>query len=231
MNRLFGRAHGHAHSDFACPLGHRNEHHVHDADSADNQRNRCDGNQQRGERFAGLQLRLDDVFGIANVEIIFFFRPKMMAVPKYGRRFLSRRLHGLLRNCRAQNIVQPGIPADLLHGRAVRHENRVILVLPGNGQPFGQERANDLAGHVLDSHHFPDGVLHTEKLIPHGPPDDAYISRSLDVVLRKGRTLIDVPALDVEVFRRDSAVSRVPVLVPVDDLDRAVDVRRDALNQ
>src|SRR5437763_13978812 len=231
LNRLFRGAHRHAYSDFARALRHGHEHHVHDADTAYEQRNRGDSNQQHGQRFAGLQLRLDDVFGIANVAIVLVLWPKMVTVPEYGGGFLSRGFHRLLRSCRAQNVVQPGIAANFLHRRRVRHENRVILVLAGNRQPFGQERANDLAGHVLNAHDFPDGVLYAEKLIPHGPPDHTYVRGSLDVVLRKCRALVKVPALNVEIFWRHPPVSGIPVLVSIDDLDRAVDVRRDALNQ
>ena len=42
LDRLFGRSHRHANSDLARALGHRNQHHVHDADSTDDQRNGCD---------------------------------------------------------------------------------------------------------------------------------------------------------------------------------------------
>ncbi len=152
-------------------------------------------------------------------------------MPEYGRRFLSRRLHRLRRNCRAQYVVQPVLSADFFHCRGVRHENRVILVLARNGQPFGKKRANNLARHILDPHDFSDGVLYAEELIPHGPSDHAYVSRSLNVILSKRRALIHVPALNVEIFGRDSAVSGVPVLVSVDDLDRTINIWRDALNQ
>jgi hypothetical protein len=123
------------------------------------------------------------------------------------------------------------LAADLLHGRGVRHENGVVLVLTRNGQPFGQHRTHNLAGHVFDAHDLPDGIFDAEKLIAHGSTDHADVGGSLNVVLRKGRALVDVPALDVEVFGRNAAVSGVPVLIAIDDLDSAVDVGRDALNQ
>src|SRR5204862_450980 len=53
----------------------------------------------------------------------------------------------------------------------------------------------------------------------------------IDVVLREHGTPVDEPALDVEVFRRDPPVPRIPVLVAGDDLDRAVDVGRGALDE
>ncbi len=49
MNVALGRPDGHAHADLARPLGHRNQHDVHDSDSAYEQRNRSYAPQQKRE--------------------------------------------------------------------------------------------------------------------------------------------------------------------------------------
>src|ERR1700676_4931469 len=60
----FGRSYCHPHSNFPRALSYRHQHHIHDSDASHDQRNRCDGNQENGERLTGIELRLNDVLGI-----------------------------------------------------------------------------------------------------------------------------------------------------------------------
>jgi hypothetical protein len=51
------RSDGHAHADFACPLGDADEHDVHDANSSDEQGHERDARQKRRHRFGAFLLR------------------------------------------------------------------------------------------------------------------------------------------------------------------------------
>jgi len=50
------------------------KHDVHDSDTSHKQGNRGDCDQENGERLTGIELRLNDVLGIPDVEIILFCR-------------------------------------------------------------------------------------------------------------------------------------------------------------
>ena len=63
------RADGHADADLARPLGHRDEHDVHDPDAADEQRHRRDREQQRAKDLHLRVLRLRDLFLRAHLKI------------------------------------------------------------------------------------------------------------------------------------------------------------------
>src|SRR5204863_4717701 len=80
LNRFLRGAHRDSHANLSSPLRYRNEHDVHDSNSTDDERNRSDSDQENGEGFTGFQLRLNDVFRIPDIEIIFFFRTQVMAV-------------------------------------------------------------------------------------------------------------------------------------------------------
>jgi hypothetical protein len=87
------------------------------------------------------------------------------------------------RDGRAQDIVQPVVAFDLLHGRRVRQEDGVVLVLPGNGESLRLQRRHDLARQVSEADDRPDGVVHAEQLIPHGAADHADVGGPIHVVL------------------------------------------------
>ena len=59
-----------ADADLARALGDRDEHDVHDADAADEQRHRRDSGEQRREHRGRLAQRVEDVGLIANAEIV-----------------------------------------------------------------------------------------------------------------------------------------------------------------
>src|SRR5258708_268009 len=108
QNVAAARAQSFAHADFAGPLGHGNEHDIHDDNSADDQGNRSDGNHNGEKRAA-------DVFpqrqkGVAGLdrEIVRLGIGKMMA-PSHD---LADFIHGVLNlrcgtgaRCDAQRIL------------------------------------------------------------------------------------------------------------------------------
>ena len=91
LDGFFGRPHGHADADLPRALRDRNQHHVHDADSAHEQRNRRDRDEKDRQRLAGIELGLNDVFGIADVEVVFFLGAQMVPIPEERRRPPVRR--------------------------------------------------------------------------------------------------------------------------------------------
>src|SRR5260370_28043654 len=79
LDGLFCRANCNSNTDLACSLRNRNEHDVHDPDSANYKRNGGDGNQKNRQRPARIQLRLNNVFRVPDVKVILFFGSQMMA--------------------------------------------------------------------------------------------------------------------------------------------------------
>src|ERR1700730_2994155 len=90
---------------------------------------------------------------------------------------------------------------------------------------------HDLAGKAIDAYHFSNRCFNTEKLFPNGSPNHANVSRPIHVILREYCALIHVPTFDVEVFGRNAAVGGVPILIAVDNLNRIIHIRRNALDQ
>jgi len=91
--------------------------------------NRSNRDKQNGESLAGVELGLNDVFRIPDIEIVFLFRPKMVAVAEYGGGFLARHLDRILRNGRAKDVVKPRNSFELLLRHRVGDDDRVILIL------------------------------------------------------------------------------------------------------
>ena len=183
LNRFFRGAHSNAHANLSSPLRYRNEHDVHDSNSTDDERNRSDSDQENGEGLTGFQLRLNDVFRIPDIEIIFLFRTQVMAVAQQRCCFLAGDLHRVLRNRRTQNVVQPRDSLDFFLRGRVRKNDGVVLVLPGNGKPLGQKSADNFARQILYADHFSNRIFHAKKLIAHGAPDDANVRGAICVVL------------------------------------------------
>src|SRR5258708_36636 len=231
LDRLFRGAHGDADADLAGPLRHRHKHDVHDADAADDEGDRRDGDEENRQRATRLELGVDDVLGVPNVEVVVLVGAQMVPVAEERGRLTSGELDGVLRHRRAENVVEPRAPLDLLHRGRVREDDRVVLILPRHGQPLRPEHRDHLAGKVLDADYLANGVIGAEELLPDRAANHADISGAIDVVLRERGALVDHPSFDVEVFHRHAAVLGEPVLIAVDDLRRSVDVRRHALDQ
>src|SRR6202041_2752866 len=88
-----------------------------------------------------------------------------------------------------------------------------------------------LTGKAINPNYFPHRVFHPEQLIPDGAANRAHISRPIHVVLGEYGALVHVPALYLEVFWRNTTVGGVPILIAIDDLDRIINIRRNALDQ
>src|ERR1051326_8855722 len=231
LDGLLGRADGDAHADLARPLRDGDEHHVHDADPADDERDRGDGDEQQRQRAARFELGLDDVLRIADVEVVVLLGTEMVAVAQQRRGLLPGELDDVGRDGGAEDVVEPGDAHQLFLRGGVRQDDGVVLVLAGHRQPFRRERRHDFARHGFHAHDFADRILGAEEVVAHGLAEDADGGGALDVVLRERRALRDRPSLDIKVFGRDAAERAEPVLVAVDDLRGSVDVRRDALDQ
>ncbi len=93
------------------------------------------------------------------------------------------------------------------------------------------KRSDNLTGEPTYPYYFPHRVFNPKKLIPHCTTNDAHVRSSVHVVLGKYRALIHVPALYLEIFRRNAAVGCVPVLIAIDHLNRIVHIRGYALDE
>src|SRR5262249_5927907 len=158
---------------------------------------------------ARLELRLDDVFRVADVEVVLLAGAQAVAGAQERRRLLARELHGILGDGRAEDVVQPGGAPDLLLRRGGEPDDGVVLVLPGDGAAFRLERGDHLARKVLDPNHLPDRVLRAEELVADGPPEGADPRRPLYVRLGEDRAPLHDPAADFEILRRDAPERRV----------------------
>src|SRR6267378_2101145 len=84
---------------------------------------------------------------------------------------------------------------------------------------------------AVDTYHLPNWVFDAKQLFFNCTADRADVSRSIHIILREYGTLIDVPSLYVEVFWRNAAVGRVPILIAIDDLYWIIHIRRNALDE
>ena len=72
------RADRHPDADLAGALGNRDQQDVHDADAADQQRNRCDRGEQQRHHMAAALGRFRDLAQVADIEIVVLARLNMM---------------------------------------------------------------------------------------------------------------------------------------------------------
>ncbi len=114
---------------------------------------------------------------------------------------LAGQLDHVLRHGRAEDVVEPGNAHQLLQGRRVRDDDRVVLILPRGRESLRLHGRHDLARHGPDADDFAHRLVGAEELVPYGGADDADRGGAVDVVLREGGPFVDRPALDVEVLR------------------------------
>ena len=130
------------------------------------------------------------------------------------------------RRARHQDVVEPRLALDLLHHGGVRHQERVVLILAGRRLSLHFQHTDDRARLILDADRFADRILFAEQLIGDGLPEHADVAGALDVHLGVHPAARDVPSLEGEILRADTAHRGAPVLVAEDDLDAGVDLRR-----
>ena len=163
MSRL-PRARRHAHADLARPLRDRDEHDVHDADAADEQRDAADRGEQQAELVLRSGDRLEQLGAVDDSEVL------DTAVQR--------------RHEAAQQLLRLVDPADVVDGnrdlpreflaeqaqraRLQRHEHRVVLVLTARAA-LASEHADDLERRSADQHPFAERILPVgEQLLVHG---------------------------------------------------------------
>ena len=78
---------------------------------------------------------------------------------------------------------------------------------------------------AVDAYDFPNWVFDAKQLLANCTANRADVSRSIHIILREYGALIDVPSLYVEVFWRNAAVGRVPILIAIDDLYWIIHIR------
>src|SRR5260370_41656919 len=98
---------------------------------------------------------------------------------------LPRHFDHVRRNRRAQDVIEPCNPLDLLLGRGVRQDDRIVLVLPWEGLPFWMKRSYDFTGKVGDPYDLAARIFETRKLLTHCTSKHTNICDSIHIVLRK----------------------------------------------
>src|SRR5262249_10798533 len=127
--------------------------------------------------------------------------------------------------------VQPGDAHELLLGSGVRKDDCVILVLARERDTLWLQGRDHLAWKVLHADHLADRVLDAKELIADGPPQDTHTRRTLPLIRGEDRSLINDPTPDLEELGRHPSERRIPVLIPVNDLDRSIHVGGHALDE
>ena len=147
------RAHGHAHANFLCALGHRHQHDVHHANAAHHQRNHGNGRDQQGHGLGGFFNRLLDAVGIDGKEIF-----SAMALSQQSS-------NALFRGCAVHAIMHAhGDGAEIVgaheaaHHRGVRHPD-IERFGVAKSHVFFLGHADDARGHAADQQHLADGVF------------------------------------------------------------------------
>ena len=118
QNILRTRADRHAQSDLPCPLGHRNEHDVHDSDSADDQRNQRHTEQQIGHDRGRSGQHLHELRGVADTEIVLLIGFEAVAFAEQSGHGIHRVID-LLGRDRGQQ--------DLIDMDELRDQQRIVL--------------------------------------------------------------------------------------------------------
>ena len=130
-------AHGQANADLAGALDHADQHDVHDADPADDERNAGDGAEKECHRAGRGGGGLRDFLLVAHNEIVVFACFNPMALAKQGGdlcfHFLERvRVGGL-----DVDAAQVGLLADdPFHRAGVRNDDVIVLVRAAGGSAF-----------------------------------------------------------------------------------------------
>src|SRR5215813_6810391 len=152
-----------------------------------------------------------------------------MPIAEYGCSFLSGGFDSILRDRRAENVVEPGDSFDFFLSHGVGQDNGVVLIAPVERQSLGMKNSNDLTWKIVDSDHLADWIFNAEELLPHRAAKHTNIRRAFDILLCKEGALVYVPALDIEILWRDATIGGMPILIGVNHLNRIIDVRRNAL--
>ena len=158
------RADRHADADLARPLGHRHEHDVHDADAADEQRDRGNRREQARHHLGRAAHRLGDLRLVAHGEIVVCrWRRDDAASRMIDVTLILRRRH-LFRGVGAdEDLSDAHVAAQTILRRGVRHQHDVVLVLTAGVLSFRRQHADDRERHVADLHLCADGILIRER--------------------------------------------------------------------
>jgi hypothetical protein len=84
---------------------------------------------------------------------------------------------------------------------------------------------------IIDAHYLANRIFDSKELIPNGTSNHAHVRRPINIVLREYGSQVHVPALDFKIFRRDTAIRCMPILIAIDNLNRVVDIGRNAFDK
>src|SRR3989454_5886899 len=178
-------AHGEPDADLARSFGHADQHDVHHANAADQERHGSDTGQHQSERVTGFFLCLEGILGTANVEVLHFAGENVMAFAQKQRDAIPGRANCFGRDGCAHDVVEPVNPFHFFLRRAVGNEDEVVLIVACCGVAFRGENANHSEREVADADRFSEGILIGEQVTNNGLAQQRDVCRRIDLVLRK----------------------------------------------
>ena len=225
-----GGADGEADADLVRALGHGDEHDVHDADAADQQRHTCHRREQHGHELRRGAQRLGDLPRIEDVEVVVLVAlqvpPLAHDLRDLGDQLQAvRAFHGgdgdLIDVMRRRFADQPTLQ------RGKRHDDGVILVAHAR-LAFRRQQPDDLARSTPDANAGSDGVFGAKQLHPHRVADHAHRAAGAQIRLREQSSFREAPLVDLEIDRRGASDRAGAGITEVNRAQRRRAHRRDS---
>ena len=227
----------HAQADLARPLRHRDQHDVHDADAAHEQRDGRDGGQQQGQHLRGRLLRLEHLGEVADPEVVVLVRLQAVALaqeladlvlglPHHGRR------RGPGRRSSPPTAPWPGCRRAPCSSR---WRSGSGSRRPGPGPrcsgPCVSSTPTTVNGTFLMRMTWPSGSASPKRFWLTVCPSSATLAAPSTSSWVRKRPVDHPPLARLEVLRRDALERGGPVEVAVDDLRAAAHRRGGRLDE
>ena len=210
-----------ANPDLAGPLRHRDEHDVHDPDPADEQRDRGDAGEERGQHAGDSAHELLDLAEVTDREVVVL---ALVDPPPLAEELLDLLLGlgdpllgGRRHHHRPERLRAGDPPAEGRQG----HEDDVVLISPEGRRPPLFEHADDLTAEIMDANFGAERVLILEEVATDGLADEAALAPLLVVLDVEEPTGADPPIADRKPVRRDPLEADAAALVAVHRVDGA----------
>src|SRR6185312_15416403 len=236
------RADRHAQPDLARALGNRDQKNIHDADAADEERDRGDGRKKKRHDPAAAFRGAGDLAQVADIEVFGVARADAMTAQQRLRHLLYRRLNQLGARRLDENLIdvagearrQPvrvgrrrigggdrrlllrrrGDAQDAALGGGEGHHEEIVLVLAERCLALGGEDADDAQRHAFHLNGRADRVfVFAEELAIDRLTDDADQRTGAVVLLREGAAGGDLPIGGIEIARGDTLDAGRPVAI------------------
>ena len=224
LDVAFAGADGESDADLAGPFGDGDEHDVHDADAADEQRDAGDGAEQPGHDFRSRGGELGDFLLGANHEVVVAAGLDAVALAEQIGNVAADLFDLIGRSGAEVDGAQKILPEKTAHGSCVRHEHSVILILAHHIGSLGREKSDDGERRAVDADHGTDWVGIFEELFRRGLAEDGDAGAGADVLFGDEFTVGEWPGAQFAEFLADAEDAGVPVEIAGNELGVPADV-------